>query len=93
MLNIYHLRHDSLRIDCAMNSFRRQTRDQRHVLCNCSNAADIQSEKDRTLSQVVIDGNKTHLQKQTIKLAKKSHKTSIILTLSQLSQRFVFELP
>ena len=24
MLNIYHLRQDLLRIDCAMNSFRRQ---------------------------------------------------------------------
>ena len=24
MLNIYHLRQDSLQIDCAMNSFRRQ---------------------------------------------------------------------
>ena len=57
MLNIYHLHHDSQRIDCAMNSFRRQTRDQRHALCNCSNA-DIQSEKDQTLSQVVLDGNK-----------------------------------
>ena len=61
MLNIYHLRHDLQRIDCAMISFRRQTHDQRHALCNCSNA-DIQSEKDQTLSQVVLDGNKTHLQ-------------------------------
>ena len=62
MLNIYHLRHDSLRIDCAMNSFRQQTRNKRHALCNCSNA-NIQSENDQTLSQFVLDVNKTHLQK------------------------------
>ena len=63
MLNINHLRHDSQRIDCVMNSFRQQTCDQRHALYNCSNA-DIQSEKDQTLSQVVLDGNKTHLQNE-----------------------------
>ena len=63
MLNIYHLCHDLQRIDCTMNSFRQQTRDQRHALCIFSNA-DIQSEKDQTLSQVVLDGNKTHLQNE-----------------------------
>ena len=75
MLNIYPLRHDSLRIDCAMNSFRQQTRDKRNALCNCSNAV-IQSENDQTSSQFALDGNKNHAQKRTIKLAKKAHKTS-----------------
>ena len=60
MLNIYHLRHDSLQIDCTMNLFRQQTCNKIHALCNCSNA-NMQSENDQT---------KTHLQKRMIKLAK-----------------------
>ena len=84
MLSIYHLCHNSLQIDCTMNSFRRQIRDKRHALCNCSNAI-IQSENDQTLSQFALEGNKTHAQKRMIKLAKKAHKTWVIKTLLQLS--------
>ena len=57
LLNIYYLHHDLHGSDCTMNSFRQQTRDKRHALCNCSTPG-MQSANDQTLSHFVLDGNK-----------------------------------